>query len=115
MATWPVTLPTALLAQGYAEQPQDNVLRFQPEVGPAKMRRRGTAAGRVIQGELVLKQTLRAVLDEFYETTLSHGSASFNWRDPGKGPGVFAFSAPPSYVLIAPGVWRVSLQFLRYA
>lgn len=115
MAVWPVSLPTSFLFQGYSEQPQDNVLRFQPEVGPPKMRRRATAAARVIDGTLILKQTLRAVLDDFYTTTLTHGADTFNWKDPGNGPGTYAFNAPPSYSLIAPGVWRIGLQLLRYA
>lgn len=112
---WPLSLPTALLAAGYTETPQENLLRFQPEVGPAKLRRRGTAAGRIIDGSLVLKQTSRAVLDDFYAITLSHGADTFSWRDPGKGPGTYAFNAPPQYSLVAPGVWRVGLQLLRYA
>ena len=112
---WPLTLPTALLVQGFSEQPQDNIVRFQPEVGPAKLRRRGTAAARLIDGMLILKQSSRNVFDDFYKTTLSHGADAFYWKDPGNGPGVYAFSAPPQYSLIAPGVWRVGIQLLRYA
>lgn len=115
MAAWPASLPTALLAQGYSEQPQDNITRFQPEVGPAKMRRRGTAAARIIAGEIIVKQTSRVVLDDFYTATLSHGSDTFTWKDPGKGAGTYAFNAPPSYSLIAPGTWRIAIQLLRYA
>lgn len=112
---WPVTLPKAMLAEGYSEQFQENAIRFQPEVGPAKMRRRGTAAGRVIEGAIVVKQSLRDVFDDFYETTLSHGTDTFYWHDAGNGPGTYAFNAPPSYSCVAPGTWRIALQLIRYA
>lgn len=114
-AIWPPSLPSALLVAGYTEQPQDNLIRFQPQVGPAKLRRSGTAAARTIDGSLILKQTSRQVLDDFYKTTLSHGSDTFTWRDPGNGPGTYAFAAPPQYSLIAPGVWRVAVRLIRYA
>lgn len=115
MAVWPTTLPKAFLVDGYGEQPQDNALRFQTELGPPKMRRRGTAAARTISGAIIVKQSLREVFDYFYETTLSHGVDSFNWDDPGKGPGTYAFAGPPSYSLVAPGTWRIAMQLLRYA
>lgn len=115
MAMWPTTLPTAFLVRGYTEQKQDNAVRFQPDVGPPKLRRRSTAAARTITGALVLKQSLREVFDDFYSTMLSDGADTFTWKDPGKGPGTYVFNAPPQYRLLAPGTWEVTVQLLRYA
>jgi len=39
MATWPVTLPNKVLAEGYIISPGSQVLRSDMEVGPARVRR----------------------------------------------------------------------------
>jgi len=42
---WPAVLPQVPIKDGYSEEPQDNVVRSQPDAGPGKSRRRYTAIG----------------------------------------------------------------------
>ena len=93
---WPASLPQVLEIEGYSETLANTVIRTAMETGPAKRRRRFTAAPRPIKGKVTLDATQRATLKTFYETTLGGGALSFDWTDPVTGsPATFAFFSPP--------------------
>lgn len=63
----------------YTETWGENRLISQMDVGPAKIRRRTSAAPWQVSGELFLTIAELAVLQEFYENILLHGSLLFHW------------------------------------
>lgn len=65
MATWPSTLPIS--RENFSESPADRVMRSSMDVGPAKIRRRSTAAVRPVRMKLVLNDAQLDTLDTFYE------------------------------------------------
>jgi len=79
---WPATLPQYLLAEGYSEAKGDGRLRSQPEIGPAKVRRRSSAMPGPLQGRMMMSGAQRAILDAFVQTTLVNGVLPFTFPDP---------------------------------
>lgn len=80
--SWPTTLPVELLMKGYSQTSPDVLLRSSVDVGPAKVRRRCTAAVQVITGNLLLSESELGYLRTFYDTTLLGGSLRFTWLEP---------------------------------
>lgn len=111
MAAWPAGLPQKPLADGFTESPVPNVVRSDMDVGPAKMRRRYTAAVRVYNMELLLTTSQVATLEAFYRTTLAEVDP-FDWTDHRTGAAAsYRFRSPPSYSEAgAPGYWRTTLD-----
>lgn len=98
MASWPASLPPTPLAAGYADTPPDNVLRTQMDAGPAKLRRRTTAAVRPLVAPLLLTSAQVATLDTFYSSTLEDGALAFDWTHPRTGAAISCrFLQPPAY------------------
>jgi hypothetical protein len=98
MATWPESLPDYLMQGGYSEKLPNNVIRTKMDIGPAKMRRRSTAAPRPIMGQMHMSKAQVATFDTFYETTLLSGSLRFDWVNPRTQTSKeFRFLEPPIY------------------
>ena len=109
MADWPETLPQALLIEGYSEAPANTLVRTSMESGPAKVRRRATAAIRPVKGTLVLTAAELAYLKNFYNTTLLGGALRFNWVDPLTEAAVeMRFTETPTWIA-QDGLYKVSL------
>lgn len=82
VASWPSTLPQAPLAAGYREGLGETTLRTQMEIGPAKTRRRSTAAPRPLDWPLVLTRAQLAILRGFIDSDLEGGALPFTIREP---------------------------------
>jgi hypothetical protein len=82
MILWPGILPQQLLISGYGEQFADQVLRTQMDAGPAKARRRFTAAPRPISGEIVVTPAQLVFFRAWYYNVLMGGALRFGWVDP---------------------------------
>jgi hypothetical protein len=82
---WPATLPQNMLAQGYKGALPNNQLRQPMDVGPAKVRCRGTVAVTPVSGRILVTPTELATLITFYETTLLDGTLRFSWVQPEDG------------------------------
>lgn len=110
MASWPVTLPQTVLREGMGESLPDTALRTSMDVGPAKLRRRSTAAVRPITATLNLSLAQVGYLETFYVSTLEGGALPFDMADPRTGATEsFNFTAPPSWYPLGAGLWRASL------
>lgn len=110
-AAWPGTLPQDVLVAGYAEQPPDLALRTQMDIGPAKLRRRQTAAPRPLKVTVGLTRAQVATLDAFYLTDLAGGTLSFTWVHPRTLAGVtFRFVSRPGYVPESGASWLADLD-----
>ncbi len=82
MPIWPVTLPQQLLVKDYTETMADTSIRTSMESGPAKVRKRTSAAIRPVRGSLILTAAEVAIFKAFYITDLSGGALRFDWVDP---------------------------------
>ena len=82
MATWPAAFYGYIVKGSYTETPPQNVLRTQMDAGPAKLRRRSTAAVRSISFTLFLTKASVATFDTFYVTTIQSGSIKFDMYHP---------------------------------
>lgn len=114
MATWPVSLPAAPLLGGIEAEDQDNVIRFEPDVGEAMARQRSTAVPVRMTVEFKLTEAQRATLMAFYRTDCAYGSVEFTWTDPEDGETAsFMFLGSPKRGHQTKGAWRVSCTLLR--
>lgn len=114
MSAWPSSLSSPQRA-GLAESFQDVVSRTPMSAGPAKQRRRFTAAGRTLTFALRCNAAQRSALLTFYRDTTKHGSLSFDYTDPNDSSAVTArFAAPPDPRRLAGELWdiQVSLEIL---
>ena len=114
MPTWPTELQPYPLVSGYQEAPPNTAIRTEMDTGPAKQRRRYTAAPRTITGAVVLKTKAEVdVLDAFFVTTLQGGALSFDWQDRNGVTRTFRFVAGSdalTYEPIEPDRWRASMR-----
>jgi len=98
MAAWPVSLPQSPLVNGYSEQMPKMGLRSSMDAGPAKQRRRFTAAVIPIGVRMALTNAQVETLVTFWDTTTSGGVLSFTWLHPRTGSAVtmrFIADQPP--------------------
>jgi len=111
VASWPGTLPQAPDFSTFQETSPNVALRTQMDVGPPKLRRRSTAGIRPFTMSFLMTQTQVATLETFYQTTLTGGTAAFDWTHPRTGSAAsFRFVTPPQYHAIGPITYRVSCQ-----
>jgi hypothetical protein len=80
-AVWPETLPQAPLLSGYAEGMGKQALRTDMDAGPAKIRRRSTAAQRPLQWPITVTRAQLAILRAFWEDDCQGGTLAFTMPD----------------------------------
>lgn len=87
MATWPATLPNPLLS-GHELETTDSTARTDMEGGPARVRRRSTAAPDHITLRFQFDEAQMAIFRDFWENDFLNGAA---WCDvplkDGRAPG----------------------------
>lgn len=109
--TWPSGLPQKPLVDGYQETLPNQTLRTEMDAGPAKTRRRTTAAVRSINAAYILTATELASLETFYLQTLSGGALSFLWPRPrGTGTWRCRFKKPPAIAAMNGRAFRAVLE-----
>ena len=115
MATWgsTATLPafTEFLIETYQETAPNNVIRTQMEIGPDKVRRRGTSAPTPFSGTMLMTSSQVSNLLTFFDTTLNYGAESFDAVHPRTTvAATVRFTAPPQ---ISPmgADWQVAMSF----
>lgn len=105
-ATWPATLPSYPLVEGYEERAPATMLRTEMDAGPAKVRRRFTAGVRVLTLEVGLTTEQTETLDAFFVDTLQGGTLPFDWVHPRtQDPATFRFTAEPEYEPLGGEMW----------
>lgn len=81
MPAWPLPNKRPLLA-GYAEQgPAGNLVRTQMDVGPAKVRRRGSVGVREIAVGFVLTPNNVATFVDWFQNDIGSGAEAFDFVD----------------------------------
>jgi hypothetical protein len=107
---WPITLTTRILLEGYSENWAENVIRSPMDIGPAKVRRRTTAAPYLMTMVQHYTTAHVATFSTFFNTTLASGALSFTITHPRTGGSVEArYTAPPRITPLAgaSGYYRV--------
>jgi len=111
MAFWPPELPQSLDLTSYRESAPDIALRTQMDQGPAKIRRRFTAAPTPISGSLTVTKAQRQILLDFFETTVRGGADTFDWLHPVLRTGVvMRFVNPPQIAALSGEHFRAQLS-----
>ena len=85
MILWPHVLPQQLLVEGYGEQLSNQLIRTEMDAGPAKVRRRFTAAPRPVNGSIIVTPAQLVFFRNWYYNVLLGGSLRFGWTDPFTG------------------------------
>lgn len=83
MILWPHVLPQYLQQSGYSEQLANQMLRTQMDAGPAKARRRFTAAPRPLTGDIIVTAAQLIFFRAWYDSVLLGGTLRFGWVEPG--------------------------------
>ena len=111
MATWPDTLPDTPLLDGYSETRQQEFLRSEMDAGPAKQRRRFSAATYYFNVSYVLDESQLDDLNYFYTIDLYGGSLPFDWIHPRTGDEVQArFMSPISFSVLSGQYYKLNLE-----
>lgn len=111
MPVWPISLPQSPLADSFRETVADNTIRSQVDQGPAKLRRRATAAVGLISCGFLLDKMESAVLSDFYKTGLSGGVLPFTFRHPRTGGSITCrFKSPPIFAANTGDYFRITLE-----
>lgn len=82
MVAWPGTLPQFVLRDGYQEGFKDTVLRSDMDSGPAKRRRRFTAAPEPHSFTMELTDAQVDLFRTFFDTTIEGGALGFDMTNP---------------------------------
>ncbi|MEA5092463.1 hypothetical protein SDC9_37476 [bioreactor metagenome] len=99
-------------AYNLAEDPEDAVIRSEFDAGYEQTRPRFTR-NRTTYGLSwkAMRTTDKSTLDSFYKNTLANGALMFTWAHPDDGiTHTVRFTGPPTYNLIAVGLWSVELK-----
>jgi hypothetical protein len=112
MATWPATLPQAVIGRGFSETLPDLVLRTPVESGPAKSRRRLSYNVRPTTATIIVTQAQAAIFDTFYNTDLEGGALSFDWISQRTGAAVsLRFTGVPKITNLSKrAYWEIAMQ-----
>ncbi len=76
--TWPGTLPTKVMQDGFAEGQPNAAIRTQMDSGPAKQRNRFTTLNLPFSGTFIMTSAQVDTFWTFYRTTLGNGAGSFD-------------------------------------
>lgn len=117
MVDWPVSLPQYPLADGWRETAPDNIIRTAMDTGPAKVRRRGTAAPWTATAAFRLTAAQLATFRTFLAVDLADRSLSYDWAHPVTADAAtWRITEPPQVVPIAGGLfWRVEMSLEQVA
>lgn len=115
MPAWPVTVPSAPLIGTLQITPEDNLIRFKPDNGPAQTRRRYTSKQRNYAFELLMSSAQLATFETFVATDIADGALSFTFPDPVDNvTRDFRMEAPHQIAGVeAIGYWRIGLTLSR--
>lgn len=112
---WPVGIPNFALVGTYTERPDAWKDVFEVEEGPPTEGPSGSLRSDVLTYEIIVDNTDRAALMEFWRTTLAQGTKYFTTANPEyAGTETYKFMEPPQARSVVPGAYRVSLTLRRF-
>jgi len=105
--TWPNTLPEWPVNNRFSIDPQELTVRSSMDTGPAKVRRRFTAAVYTIKAQYILTSDQWATLLTFYE---DYPSTAFTYKRPDTGDNVDARFVKAPSVSVDANSYRVTVE-----
>ena len=112
--TWPASLPTDIITDGFNQQAKPTAIRTQMEAGLDKIRRRYTTEIINSSVSMVITFAQYSTLETFFNTTLKGGVLSFNFTDPADSTEYeYRFLEPPSYSSYNVYNYLVAMQWER--
>jgi hypothetical protein len=88
-----------ILQDGYSYNPADNTVRFEPDVGPAQVRRRSTSNPDYLSFKMQMTRSEAEDFYDFYKYATVGGTRRFNFTNPQTlEAGEARFKAPPMMV-----------------
>jgi hypothetical protein len=111
-AVWPPGVSDGFEVQGFTETLPNAMLRTQMDAGPAKQRRRFSAAVTPIAGSIMVPAAQAALFEAFFRDTLALGALPFEWTHPRTGAlRTWRFTEPPQLTPQASGTWwRIAMK-----
>lgn len=113
MATWPTQLPAPQIA-GYQLAPEASFARTDMDAGPARQRRRFTAAPTAIDVQLVLTAAQFEIFEAWFERRIESGAQWFS-APIANGQGVSTvdcrFTEPWTAAPLGGGDWQVAAKW----
>ena len=108
--SWPNTLPQQFLREGFGGTSPDNLIASEMSIGPAKVRRRSTAAAWPLSGIMVMTDAQFTRFEEFVDDDIASRSKAFYFPHP-RGGAPILVRMPKPYRWEAEGIeWRVSFE-----
>jgi len=103
VASWPSTLPSKFLINGFSITPKSTAIRSDNDSGPSYQRPRFTTQMDIMVGSMAMDDTQILAFWTFYNTTLVRGALQFSMVHPVSGVTVtmqFDVSQPPQITSI---------------
>jgi len=102
MDIWPATLPQRLSSDTSVQDDESRAIQNM-DSGPASVRNRFTAITQTVKGSIVLTGSQLIIFNDFFRTTIKHGSLSFSWIHPQTEEEVtMRFKSKPEWKCIKP-------------
>ena len=79
--TWPAELPQLLRLEGLSATKKGNVIRTSMDAGPAKARQRYTVSTKNFTGSILVTESQRKILENWYTNILGNGTLRFKMKD----------------------------------
>lgn len=79
---WPESLPQVLILDGLNGRKKTARVRTEMDAGPAKQRRRYTVNTKEFRGSIVVSESQRQTLSDWYDRVLGGGALRFVMKDP---------------------------------
>lgn len=79
--TWPDELPQLLRLEGLSATKKGNVIRTSMDAGPAKARQRYTVSSKNFTGSILVTESQRKILENWYTNILGNGTLRFKMKD----------------------------------
>ena len=106
---WPAGLPDVIMLSGLSGRMKGNVLRTEMDAGPAKARQRYSVSTKTFSGKVLLTESQRAVLEQWYRNDTGNGTLRFVMKDPQTlRPAEFRFTDDYDEVS-KDGLWEITL------
>lgn len=112
MAHFPPLLPPLTSIKGFSGTEADNVIRTSMDIGPAKVRRRSTAAPIIykLSHAAYTKAQLMTFL-QFYRDDVAHGALPFTMDDPLTETEITCkFLSPPQWAPVSTDLFTVTVD-----
>lgn len=110
-AAWPGGVNQNAQVRSYGEAPDDNVARFNPEVGPPKTRRRMSISTDTLSFDLILTSSEYDTFIAFFRSTIIDGTLPFTFTHPRTSVvTTFVFVSPPKLSALSANYYNLAMS-----